>query len=158
LLHQGPFVLTEVEVEVIVWIIVAVLLVLVELHHLAFFAVFGAAGAAGASIIAAIAPHAIGLQLLVFVGVAVLGMVGVRPFVSRAFARRRDGVIIHGVHGGLIGARGVALDAVSTNVGHIKLIGETWLATSANDVTIPAGTQVLVTAVTGTTLTVWPIE
>ena len=142
----------------IVWIIVAVVLVLVEFHHLAFFAVFGAAGAAAAAIVAAVAPGLVALQFAVFIAVAVIGVVGVRPFVSRAFAHRRDGFVIHGVHGGLVGARGVALDNVSTNVGHIKLIGETWLATSADDVVIPAGTQVLVTAVTGTTLTVWSIE
>ena len=142
----------------IVWIIVAVALVFIEFHHLAFFAVFGAAGASAAAVVAAVDQHSIGLQLAVFVAVAVIGVAGVRPFVSRAFAHRRDGFVVHGVHGGLIGAKGVALDNVSTNVGHIKLVGETWLATSANDVTIPAGTQVLVTAVTGTTLTVWPIE
>lgn len=148
----------EVEVEMIVWIIVAIVLVLVELHHLAFFAVFGAAGAAGAAVVAAVDQHAIGIQLIVFTAVAIIGMVGVRPFISRTFAHRRDGFVVHGVHGGLVGAKGIALDTVSTNVGHIKLIGETWMATSDNDVVIPAGTQVLVTAVTGTTLTVWPIE
>jgi hypothetical protein len=43
-------------------------------------------------------------------------------------------------------------------VGHVRLAGERWRAVSGSDVPIPAGTMVLVTAVRGTTLTVWPVD
>ena len=73
---------------------------------------------------------------------------------SRAFAHG-PGVRIGGVHGGLVGARGVTLDEVGGNEpGHVRILGERWLAVSAyGDVLAPA-TQIVVTEVTGTTLTV----
>jgi membrane-bound ClpP family serine protease len=43
-------------------------------------------------------------------------------------------------------------------VGHVRLAGERWRAISGGDAPIPAGTRVLVTAVQGTTLIVWPID
>jgi membrane-bound ClpP family serine protease len=43
-------------------------------------------------------------------------------------------------------------------VGHVRLAGERWRAVSGADVPIPPGTTVLVTAVRGTTLTVWPVD
>ena len=42
--------------------------------------------------------------------------------------------------------------------GHVLLAGERWLAFSGADRPIPARTRVLVTAVRGTTLEVWPLE
>jgi membrane-bound ClpP family serine protease len=42
--------------------------------------------------------------------------------------------------------------------GHVRLAGERWLAVSGAERPIPAGTHVLVTAVRGTTLEVWPLE
>jgi hypothetical protein len=42
-------------------------------------------------------------------------------------------------------------------VGHVRLAGERWRAVSGAEVAIPAGTPVLVTAVEGTTLVVWPV-
>ena len=43
-------------------------------------------------------------------------------------------------------------------VGHVRLAGERWLAVSGSGTPIPAGTRVLVTAVEGTTLVVWPVD
>jgi hypothetical protein len=40
----------------------------------------------------------------------------------------------------------------------VRLAGERWRAVSGSDVPIPPGTKVLVTAVQGTTLTVWPVD
>ena len=143
----------------IVWIVLLVVLVGVELHHLAFYAMFGAAGAAAAAVVAFIAPSAIAAQVLVAVAVAVLGVVAVRPKVSQAFAHQGPGPSIGGVHGGLISARGVTLDVVGSDIapaGHVRILGETWLAITAIGEPIPPHTTVIVTAVTGTTLTVRP--
>ncbi len=140
---------------VVVWIVLAVVLVGFELHHLAFFAMFGAAGAAAAALVAMAAPEAIVAQLVVAVAVAVIGVVAVRPYVGKIFGRRGDGVVVHGVHGGLIGARGVTVDEVPyLERGHVRLLGETWLAVAADEKPIAASTQVVVVAVSGTTLTV----
>ena len=78
---------------------------------------------------------------------------------SQAFAARHDGHVALGVHGGLVGQEALTLDAVgdSPEPGHVKLVGERWLAVSGSGDTIPAHTKVLVTGLQGTTLTVWPV-
>ena len=143
----------------IVWIVVTVLLLAVELHHLAFYALFAAAGTLAAAIVAVIAPSAIAVQIVVGTIVAVVGLFAVRPYVSSAVARRRSDQNIQGVHGGLVGARGVTLDEVGhMHIGHIRLLGENWLAVTADDESIPPATHVIVTKVVGTTLTVRSID
>src|SRR3954462_15739284 len=139
---------------VLVWLILGVVLVAVEMHHLAFYALFGAAGAFAAAIVAAIAPEAYPAQVATAVLVAAIGMIAVRPLVSDALHRRYEGRLGRGVHGSLVGEEVITLDVIgdSHDVGHVKLVGERWLAVSGSGVPIPAGTRVLVTAVQGTTL------
>ena len=62
---------------------------------------------------------------------------------------------IRGVHGGLIGSRGLTVDEVRVDpCGHVRILGETWLAVTADGSQIPPSTAVIVTNVHGTTLTV----
>jgi membrane protein implicated in regulation of membrane protease activity len=145
-------------VTILIWVLVSVVLLAVEMHHLAFFAMFGAIGALAAAVTAAFAPSAIPLQILVAVVVAAIGLIAVRPHMSRAFARRGPGLVIGGVHGGLVGAKGITTDEVGPNPGgHVRLLGENWLAATATfSPPIPPATHVVVTAVVGTTLTVTP--
>jgi membrane protein implicated in regulation of membrane protease activity len=145
---------------VVAWLVLGVLLFLFELRHLAFYALFGAIGSLAAALVAAVAPSGIPLQAGVAVGVAGVGVVAVRPYVSRAFAHRREGHVARGVHGGLVGQEAVTLDEVgdAPQLGHVRLVGERWLAVSGSGQSIPARTTVLVTAVRGTTLTVWPVD
>jgi membrane protein implicated in regulation of membrane protease activity len=130
------------------------------MHHLAFFAMFGAIGSFAAAVVAALAPEAIPAQAGVALGVSLVGVVAVRPYVSRAFDRRQLGFSVKGVHGGLVGHEGVTLDEVGDahRTGHVRLTGERWLAVSGSDQALPAGTVVVVTAVQGTTLVVWPVD
>jgi membrane protein implicated in regulation of membrane protease activity len=144
---------------VLVWIVLCLLLIGVELHHLAFFAMFGAAGAAAASVVAIAAPSHVLAQACVAVGVSTVGVVFVRPQVSQAFARRGPGTAVRGVHGGLVGARGLTVDEVRLDGrGHVRMLGETWLAVTADGSSIPPSTAVIVTNVVGTTLTVRAAE
>jgi len=145
---------------VLAWLILGVVLLAVEMHHLAFYALFGAAGAFAAAIVAAFAPSAYPAQVAVAVAVAVIGSVAVRPMVSEAMHRRRGGHVGRGMHGTLVGEEVITLDAVGDSLhgGHVRLVGERWLAVSGSGSPIPAGTRVLVTAVQGTTLTVWPVD
>jgi membrane protein implicated in regulation of membrane protease activity len=150
---------TEVAVVALVWIVLLVVLVGVELHHLAFYAMFGAAGAGAAAAVAVAAPSHVVVQAAVAVGVATVGVAFVRPKMSEAFAHRGPGTSIRGVHGGLIGARGLTVDEVRLDAsGHVKLLGETWLAVTADGSLIPPSTAVIVTNVVGTTLTVRAAE
>ena len=146
-------------VVVLVWIVLCLLLVGVELHHMAFFAMFGAAGSAAAAIVAVAAPSHVLAQACVAVGVSTVGVVFVRPQVSQAFAKRGPGTAVRGVHGGLVGARGLTVDQVRLDAGgHVRLLGETWLAVTSDGSLIQPSTAVIVTSVVGTTLTVRAAE
>ena len=126
---------------------------------MAFFAIFGAAGSAAAAAVAVAAPSAVIVQVAVAVGVSTAGVGLVRPHMSQAFARRGPGTEIRGVHGGLVGARGLTIDEVRLDPsGHVRLLGETWMAVTSNGSSIPPSTPVIVTSVAGTTLTVRAAE
>lgn len=141
------------------WIAVGVVLIAVELHHMAFYALFAALGCLAAAAVSSVAPDAVAAQVATAVVVAAAGIALARGRVSAAFAHRYEGGHVPGVHGGLIGQEVLTLDLVGglDEVGHVRLAGERWRAVSGSDVAIPAGTTVLVTAVHGTTLTVWPV-
>jgi membrane protein implicated in regulation of membrane protease activity len=145
----------------VLWIAVAAGLVLFELHHLAFFALFAAAGAAAAAAVAAVAPHAFGVQVLALVVITGLGIWLVRPYVSEVYERRHHAAhVARGVHGGLVGHEAVTLDeiGVSEAHGHVRFVGERWLAHAVGGEAIAAGERVLIVAVEGTTLLVAPVD
>lgn len=144
----------------IAWIVFGVVLIAVELHHLAFYALFAALGCFAAGAVATVVPDAIAVQGVTSVAVAAAGILLARGRVSAAFAHHYDSPRARGVHGGLVGQEVFTLDSVgdSDRVGHVRLAGERWLAVSGSDEPIPPGTKVLVTAVQGTTLIVWPID
>lgn len=145
---------------VVVWLVLGVGLLAVELHHLAFYALFAAVGAFAAAALALLVDGAVAAQVAVAVATAAVGIVAVRPFVSRAVLHRSGARVAHGVHGGLVNAEAVALDRIGdrTTPGHVRLSGERWLAVSDSGSPIEPGTDVLVTAVEGTTLTVWAVR
>lgn len=144
----------------VAWLVVGVVLLAVELHHLGFFALFGAIGAFGAAAVAALAPGAVPLQVAVALVLTVAGLVAVRPYVSRAFDHSRRPHRIRGTHDALVGSEAITLDEVGDThgTGHVRLYGERWLAVSGAERPIPAGVEVVVTAVRGTTLVVWPVD
>lgn len=145
---------------VVVWVVLVALLVAVELHHLALYALFAAVGAAAGAVVSMIAPDAVVAQALTAAAVAAVGIVTVRPYARALMERRRHASPARGVHGGLVGLQVLTLDAVGDDrhVGHVRVLGERWLARSGDGQVIDAGTKVLVTAVEGTTLVVWPID
>ena len=146
---------------VIFWAVLGVLLLLFELRHLAFYALFGGVGALAAAGVAVALPGAVIAQVAVAVFVSVVGVLTVRPMVSRAFHHGSDGsVVARGVHGGIVGQQALTLDVVgrAQAPGHVRFSGERWLALSGSDAPIPAETTVVVTAVSGTTLVVWPVD
>lgn len=144
----------------IAWIAVGVVLIAVELHHLAFYALFAALGCFAGAAVASVFPDAVAVQVVTAVLVAAAGILLARNRVSAAFAHHYEGDPARGVHGGLVGQEVLTLDLVGglERVGHVRLAGERWRAVSGADIPIPPGTRVLVTAVQGTTLIVWPVD
>ena len=144
---------------VVAWVLLGAVLLGVELHHWAFFAMFGALGSFAAAAVAVALPHQLLVQVLVFLVLTGVGIAAVRPYVSRAFDRRRGGHVARGVHGGIVGQHVLTLDEIGDlhHPGHVRLAGERWLAVSHGEPIAP-GCPVLVTAVVGTTLTVQPVR
>jgi membrane protein implicated in regulation of membrane protease activity len=144
---------------VVAWVLAGVVLLLFEMHHLAFYALFLAIGAFAAAVVSVAAPDAYVVQAGAFIGLSVVGVVGARPFVSQAFHHRRGGHVALGVHGGIVGQQAVTLDEVGDlhQIGHVRLAGERWLAVTGGQ-KIEPGQPVVVTAVRGTTLEVWPVD
>jgi membrane protein implicated in regulation of membrane protease activity len=144
----------------VAWLVIGIGLLLFEMHHLAFYALFGAVGAFAAAIVALVSPDATAVQGGVAVAVAAVGVVTLRPYVSRALHHPRGGHVALGVHGGIVGAEAITTDEVGDahRPGHVRLVGERWLAYSAGGGSIPPHTKVLVTAVEGTTLAVLPVD
>jgi membrane protein implicated in regulation of membrane protease activity len=142
-------------VIVLVWLTAAAILLAVELHHMAFFAMFASVGCVGGALVATYAPESYVGQFGVALIVCTLGILVARPYVSRAFARRHEGHIPRGVHGGIVGTAVVVIDSVSDQAGgHVKLVGENWLALSGDGSVFSAGDIAMVASVRGTTLTV----
>ena len=145
----------------IVWLVLGVVLLAIEMRHLAFYALFGAAGCFAAGLTAVIVPDLIPLQIVVFGAVATVGILAVRPMMSRRFHTRLPSEPLgKGVAGTLVGEEVLTLDEVGDihHIGHVRLAGERWLAASASGSSIPAGSKVVVTSVEGTTLIVWPVN
>ena len=136
------------------WLVLAAALVAIELHHWAFYAMFGALGALAAGLVAFQNPDAVGLQLVTALVVSGVGVMGVRPFMSRITDRHAGGHVARGVHGGIVGQRVLTLDEVGDEhrPGHALLAGERWLARSDSGEPIPAQTNAYIKAVAGTTL------
>jgi inner membrane protein len=142
------------------WVVLGLVLLAIELHHLALYVLFGALGAFAAAAVAGVAPEAIPLQIAVAVIVSLLGILLVRPYVSRSLHTHLEGQPGRGVHGTLVGEEVLTLDVVGDegSPGHVRLAGERWLAVSGSSQPIPPDARVVVTEVRGTTLTVWPVH
>ena len=142
-----------------VWLAIGVVLLALELHHLALYLLFVSVGAFAAAAVAIAAPHAFLVQGGVAALTAVGGVVLLRPKLSTVIHRREGRSPAQGVHGGLVGHVGVALDSIgAVEPGHVRLAGERWLAVSDGSGAIGPDVDVVVTAVIGTTLHVIPTD
>jgi membrane protein implicated in regulation of membrane protease activity len=140
---------------VLLWLVAAAVLLAIELHHMAFFAMFGSLGCLGGAFVAVFSRRFYVGQVGIALIVCALGILVARPYVSKAFHRRHEGDIPRGVQGGLVGTSVVVLDDVTDFPGgHVRLLGENWLALSGDGSRFVAGDVALVQSVSRTTLTV----
>jgi len=144
-----------------IWFVAALALLVLELASPTFYSVFLAFGAFAAGLLdLAIPTSPIWLQATVAIAVAMVGVVVLRPFLSRRLRRSGEPPLTPGIHGGFVGQRALPLDEIGDELhpGHVRLAGESWLAYSEDHGLIPTGTAVIVTAVRGTTLVVKPVS
>jgi membrane protein implicated in regulation of membrane protease activity len=140
----------------IFWLVVGVVLLGVEALTVAFFGLFIALGCFAGAVVAALGADA-WVQVLLAVGVALLGIVIARPPVMRA-VRNRGPITLPGVQG-LVGQQAVTVDVVGDehHPGHALLAGERWLAVTDGGSELAPDMTVTVAAVRGTTLVVRPL-
>jgi membrane protein implicated in regulation of membrane protease activity len=140
----------------VIWLIAAVLLVIVEVFTLT--AAVGLLG--GAALITALTA-ALGLpvplQLVVFAGSSVAGVVLLSPLARRHLMSARSGVPF-GVDA-LVGKPGYVVQEVTGRAGRVRIGGEEWTARAMDEtVVIPPGTTVDVLQIDGATAVVYPRE
>lgn len=146
---------------VVIWFVAGLVLVAVELHTVAFYSVFVAVGSFAAAVLTLFIPDSpIWVQGVLAAVVSILGLVAVRPWVSKTFLRGSGDVVSRGVHGGLVGQEALTLDTVGDehHPGHVQLASERWLAVTDHTPPLGADVAVTVTAVRGTTLLVRPLD
>lgn len=139
----------------VIWLIVAVLLVAVEIVTLT-----AAVGLLGAAALIASVAAALGLpvplQLVVFAGASVAGVVLLRPVAQRRLAPPRT--VSFGIDA-LVGKPGYVLQEVTGRDGRVRIGGEEWTARAMDDsLVIPAGATVDVLQIDGATAVVYPRE
>jgi membrane protein implicated in regulation of membrane protease activity len=141
------------ELEIILWLAVAVLTGLGELLTGSFVLLPFTLGALAAAAVAAVG-GGLALVLPVFLVVSVLSLFWLRRFASRFSAAAAD---IRAGAGRYVDAVGVATTDVSRLApGRVRIDGESWRAICDSDTTIPTGGRVRVTEVRGNALVVVP--
>jgi membrane protein implicated in regulation of membrane protease activity len=144
-----------VDVDAVLWIILAIALVVAEAFTATILVVFFAAGAAGAAIAAGLGASVL-VQVIVFALVSGVSVAAVRPIVMRhARSALESGDTPFGIEA-MEGARGTVVDEVGTDHGMIKIDGELWQARAFDGTeTFAPGDHVRVVKVRGATVLVW---
>ncbi|HYA01011.1 MAG TPA: NfeD family protein [Candidatus Binatia bacterium] len=140
----------------LIWLIAAVVLAAAEIHTQLLIALFLAAGAAAAAIIAGVGLP-LGIQVFVGLVVAAAGIVALRPGARRLMAEHRTAPYrFPGMADSLVGLHALTADTVGDerHPGHAILANERWIAVTDSPEPLPSQTDVVVTAVRGTTLLV----
>ena len=136
----------------IIWLIAAIVLAVIELSTMGLVTIWFAIGAVVAMIGAMLGANLI-VQLLLFIVVSVVILVAVRPLAEKYLNKNVKKTNIDAVVGRKLIAK-TDIDNLK-GMGKVDMEGSTWLAASSNDeVTIPAGSEVVVVRVAGAKLIV----
>jgi len=143
----------EVEAWRWIWVGAAVVLGVGEMVAPAFFMLPFAIGAAAAAVVAWF-NIAVPLQLLVFIVVSILTLVGLQRFMQRE--EREVAAVVGATR--YAGRLATVLQDIDrrAGTGEVRMDSEVWRATTRGDMTIHAGTEVRVVDVDGTRLVVEP--
>ncbi len=139
------------ELEIIVWVIVAIISGIGELLTGSFFLLPFAIGAAVAALAAAFGAE-LPVVLPVFLVVALGSLLWLRRFADR-FSKQAP--VIHAGAGRYVGAVGRVTTAIKGSTeGRVQLQGQSWRALTAHGESIDVGTTIRVVEVRGTALVV----
>jgi membrane protein implicated in regulation of membrane protease activity len=137
-----------------VWLIIAAVFAAIEIGTLAFYALFAAIGAAAAALTAALTGVA-GIQIAVFAGVSLGGVVFLRRLITGALLGRNRPALVSGA-AGMVGHHATVVREVKGphHPGTVHARGEDWPAISLDDETHEPGEVVLIVELDKTRLVV----
>ena len=136
----------------LLWFIGAVALAATEALVGDFFLLMLAGGALGAAGFSGLTDLPVWADALVFAGLSVGLVVGVRPMLLR---RYRSGPVVPTGVEALTGAHGTVIESVSGEAGLVRLEGQLWTARTVDpDLHIDVGTVVSVIRIDGATAVV----
>jgi membrane protein implicated in regulation of membrane protease activity len=139
----------------VIWVVAAGVFLVAEMaHRLRLWFLPVAVGAVVAAV-TAWAGLAVSLEWLVFLLVSAVALFALRPLARRLSWRGPSESI---GSGRWTGREATVEVPIGRETGWVRLGHERWRADCALDVTIPAGSRVLVTGVDGTHLTVLPLD
>jgi membrane protein implicated in regulation of membrane protease activity len=144
-----------VELEAVLWIVLAVALTIGEAFTATFLIIFFAAGAFAAAGAAALGAPVL-LQVIVFAIVSALSVGTIRPIITRhQRTALESGETAFGVEA-IEGSQATVLEEVNADHGLVKIDGELWTARSFDgDEKYLPGERVRVIKVRGATAIVW---
>ncbi len=145
----------SIELEIIAWIIVAVLSGVGEVLTGSFFLLPFALGAIVAALLAGFGAP-LPWVLSSFLVVSVLSLFWLRRFAARSQAN--SPAIQAGAHRYVNAIGAVTADIAATDAGRVRVDGQSWRALAAENEPIAAGSQVRVVAVKGSALVVEPAD
>jgi membrane protein implicated in regulation of membrane protease activity len=137
----------------VIWLVAGVLLAIAELFTLDFVLIMLAVGAFAAAAVGLAVPYP-AVQVIVFAGVSVLGLLAVRPAIKRRLHRGADPAVM-GMDA-IEGTEATVVEEVAEGRGMVKIGGELWSARPYDSTqVIGAGVLVRVVEVKGATALVW---
>ena len=140
----------------IIWLIAAIVLAVIELSTMGLVTIWFAIGAVFAMIGALLGAGLI-VQLVLFIVVSLIILVAARPLAEKYVNQNVKKTNIDAA----IGRKLIAKTDIDNlkGIGKVDMEGSTWLAASSNgEVTIPAGSEVVVVKVVGAKLIVDKVE
>lgn len=143
------------ELATILWLVLLVVFLIVEASTVTLVSIWFAAGSL-AALLAALFGAKLWLQVTLFLFVAVLSLIALRPLFRRFIRPRLTATNVDSV----IGTTGLVTASVDnvTAVGQVKLGAMEWTARSTSGAPIPAGTLVKVDRIEGVKAFVTPVE
>ena len=141
--------------EAIFWLFAMVVFLAAEAATVTLVSIWFAAGAL-AAIVVALAGGSVGLQVTVFLVMAIILLASLRNQVRKHFTPWIQKTNIDSV----IGSVGIVTTAINNvaAAGQVKLNGMEWTARSSSGEVIPAGTQVTVERIEGVKVFVSPVN
>lgn len=134
------------------WLVIMFALVAIEALTLDLVLFMFAGGTLTAAVVSGVG-LGLGWQVIAFAVASTVLLLALRPYLLKNLRSRGEPLVETNV-AAHVGREAVVVQAVTGTAGLVKLVGEVWSARSADDSTIPVGTEVRVQRIDGATAVV----